>query len=133
MKLSAIVVIIIIGVVYLALEIANRARLKRKDLTFVIPHEIGGKPVRELTSALLSGFRIAKKASTIVVPDSVTTIGKGAFGGCASLTSVEIPDSVTSIGDCAFADCASLTSVEIPASVKLGKDVFPVSCRVVRK
>ena len=92
MKLSAIAVIIIVGAVYLALEIANRARLKRKDLTFVIPHEIDGNPVRELTSALLSGFRIAKKASKIVIPDSVTSIGEGAFFDCTSLTSVEIPD-----------------------------------------
>ncbi len=97
MKINTIAVIIIIGVVYLALEIANRARSKRKDLTFVIPHEIDGKPVRELTSALLRRFRIAKKATKIVIPDSVTSIGSGAFWDCKSLTSVEIPDSVTSV------------------------------------
>ena len=133
MKLNTIAVIIIIGVVYLALEIANRARLKRKDLTFVIPHEIDGKPVRELTSALLRRFRIAMKASKIIVPESVTTIGESAFEDCENLTSVEIPDSVTSIGKGAFGGWASLTSVEIPASVKLGKDVFPDTRRVVRK
>ena len=37
-----------------------------------------------------------------VIPDSVTSIGKGAFSGCTRLTSVTIPDSVTSIGELAL-------------------------------
>ena len=110
MKLNTIAVIIIIGVVYLALEIANRARLKRKDLTFVIPHEIDGNPVRELTSVLLRRFRIAKKASKIVIPESVTSIDKRAFESYKKLKSVEIPDSVTSIGEDAFY-CLSLIHI----------------------
>ena len=40
-----------------------------------------------------------------VIPNSVTSIGDGAFSYCSSLHSVFIPDSVTSIGDCAFWDC----------------------------
>ena len=51
------------------------------------------------------------------IPDSVTTIGVGAFYWCRSLTSVTIPDSVTSIGYVAFYGCSSLTSVTIPDSV----------------
>ena len=45
------------------------------------------------------------------IPDSVTTIGKGAFYYCGSLTSVTIPDSVNTIGEKAFYECSSLTSV----------------------
>ena len=51
------------------------------------------------------------------IPNSVTTIGEGAFSHCESLTSVTIPDSVTTIGEYAFACCSNLTSVTIPNSV----------------
>ena len=51
------------------------------------------------------------------IPNSVTSIGYGAFSGCSSLTSVTIPNSVTSIGMMAFGGCSSLTSVTIPNSV----------------
>ena len=39
------------------------------------------------------------------IPDSVTTIGEGAFDWCESLTSIAIPDSVTAIGRFAFYNC----------------------------
>ena len=43
------------------------------------------------------------------IPNSVTSIGSGAFFNCRSLISVTIPDSVTEIGSNAFAFCYSLT------------------------
>ena len=52
-----------------------------------------------------------------IIPNSVTSIGEGAFSGCSGLTSVAIPNSVTSIGDRAFSGCSGLTSVAIPNSV----------------
>ena len=53
----------------------------------------------------------------ITIPNSVTSIGYGAFSDCGSLTSITIPNSVTSIGDYAFFECISLTSITIPDSV----------------
>ncbi|MBQ0110552.1 MAG: leucine-rich repeat protein, partial [Oscillospiraceae bacterium] len=46
-------------------------------------------------------------------PNSVTSIGSGAFSGCSGLTSVTIPGSVTSIGDWAFEGCTGLESVTV--------------------
>ena len=56
----------------------------------------------------------AKYLSNIVIPETyngkaVTGIAKSGFTGCDKLVSIEIPDSVTSIGDSAFGGCLSLT------------------------
>ncbi|MBR3704125.1 MAG: leucine-rich repeat protein [Oscillospiraceae bacterium] len=54
---------------------------------------------------------------SIVIGDSVTTIGDFAFSRCSALTSVEIGDSVTTIGDDAFSSCSALTNAVIGDSV----------------
>ena len=66
-----------------------------------------------------------KEVKDLVIPDDVTKIGKRAFSGCSSLTSVTIGNSVTSIGYSAFSGCSSLTSIEIPNSVtRIGSSAF---------
>ena len=57
------------------------------------------------------------KQGPYAIPDSVTRIGIGAFGGCSSLTGVTIPHSVINIDGWAFDYCYALTSVTIPNSV----------------
>ena len=64
-----------------------------------------------------SAFSDCSKLTSVIIPDSVTSIGSYAFYNCSSLTSVEIPDGVTEIGEYAFSECSSLTSVEIPDGV----------------
>ncbi len=62
---------------------------------------------------------------SVTIPDSVTSIGYGTFYNCTSLTSVTLPDSVTSISSSAFYKCTSLTSVTIGDSVtSIGEDAF---------
>ncbi len=49
-----------------------------------------------------------RKKGEFTIPDSVTSIGGGAFSGCTGLTGITIPDSVTSIGGGAFWDCSNV-------------------------
>ena len=61
----------------------------------------------------------------MTIPDSVTSIGGGAFCDCSSLASVTIPNGVTSIGGSVFYGCSSLASVTIPNSVtSIGNSAF---------
>jgi hypothetical protein len=51
------------------------------------------------------------KAGDYTIPNSVTSIGDSAFGGCKNLTRVTIGNSVTNVGGSAFWGCKSLTGV----------------------
>ena len=64
-----------------------------------------------------SPFYYNSSVKTIIIENGVTSIGKHAFQGCASLISITILNSVTSIGDSAFYNCTSLTNITIPNSV----------------
>lgn len=49
--------------------------------------------------------------TSVTIPNSVTSIGYGAFSDCSGLTSVTIGNSVTSIGEIAFYGCSELTKL----------------------
>ena len=69
---------------------------------------------------------------SINIPDSVTSIGDGAFSECHSLKSINIPDSVTRIGYSAFKSCGGLTSISIPPSVTTIEDGTFLGCHSLR-
>ena len=70
-----------------------------------------------VTSIGKGAFYCCDSLSEIVIPSSVTSIGDWAFSSCDSLSEIVIPSSVTSIGDYAFSGCSSLKYISIPKSV----------------
>ena len=78
-----------------------------------------------VTSIGKGAFSFCDSLSEIVIPSSVTSIGDSAFSRCDSLSEIVIPSSVTSIGDCAFCSCDSLSEIVIPSSVtSIGEGTF---------
>ncbi|MQO09484.1 leucine-rich repeat protein [Prevotella copri] len=78
-----------------------------------------------VTSIGDGAFSWCKSLQSVTIPNSVTSIGDGAFSSCKSLQSITIPNSVTKIGDYAFLSCESLQSVTIPNSVtSIGEGAF---------
>jgi len=109
-----------------------------------IPETIDGKPVTVIGD---SAFAYCTEMTGVVIPDTVTEIGRWAFDrvaltsitlpaglkiigdyafyGCEGLTSVVIPDGVTTIGEQAFCGCYGLKIVTIPGSVtSIGEGAF---------
>lgn len=75
----------------------------------------------------------AKKASTsLVIPQSVTTITNHAFGDWAGLRDVKLPSGVTTIPYSAFYNCTSLTHVSAPGATKIGDLAF-VDCKSLQE
>lgn len=71
----------------------------------------------KVTSIGNNAFRDCSKLTSISIPNNVTVIGKSAFYNCNNLTSITIPNSVTDIGSFAFSGCNNLTSIVIPKGI----------------
>lgn len=85
--------------------------------SLTIPSTIDGYTVTSLYGSIYGAFRNCTGLTSVIIPDSVTSIGSNAFEDCTGLTSITIPDSVTSIGSSAFSGCSGLRSITIPDSV----------------
>ena len=89
-----------------------------------IPETVDHGPNTYTVTAVGEDAFFDNQLTTIVVPESVTSLGQRAFGSNNQLTEVNIPDGVTSIPQWTFAQC-NLKEVIIPANVEhIGKQAF---------
>lgn len=107
-------------------DTATITAYKGIDLEIVIPEKIGKCTVVAIGSEAFSSFaygltetekQTRESIKSVIIPSSVTSIGRKAFDWCRSLLSITIPNSVTYIGYGAFNGCANLPDVIIPANV----------------
>jgi hypothetical protein len=108
----------------------------------VIPAEIEGVPVVGIadeswrrpyrgvfSDPLTSEARKRKAISSVVIPDSVTYIGIGAFLGCHDLKTVTLPKNLDRISGKTFLGCSSLTSVRLPEGLKAIEERAFADCK----
>ena len=79
--------------------------------TILIPETYNSLPVTSIGSFSYNRF------TSIVIPNSITSISASAFYSCVNLTSIDIPDSVTTIGNKAFYGCVNLSSIKLSNSL----------------
>lgn len=70
-----------------------------------------------ITSIGAEAFAYCIGLTKITIPNSVTIIGTGAFDGCKELSHISIPNSVKTIGSFAFYNCVSIESLTLPAFI----------------
>lgn len=105
------------------------------DSEIIVPAEIDGYPVRYIDSYT---FFENQTAVSVVIPQSVVSIGEWVFYGCPLLTSVYVPDSVEEIGAYAiYADNVGIVGVpgsaaetfateyEIPFTPDVSLSIYP--------
>ncbi len=99
-----------------------------KLVSFRDPRGFKGKVVIAdgVTEIGTGAFEVAYcGVKTVIIPSTVTKIGKRAFSCCELLQEVVIPEGVQSIGVEAFYNCHSLKSIKIPSTVtSIGADAF---------
>ena len=72
-----------------------------------------------------SAFYFCENLTSVSFGKNVTAISKGAFNRCSKLARITIPNNVSIIDDYVFGECISLSSITIPDSVTtIGKYAF---------
>lgn len=92
-----------------------------KDKKLVIPAVYEGLPVKTISNNAFVGEDIV----LVVIPDSITTIGRGAFANCLSLANVSLGSSVISVEYDAFAGCNDLEYTTYGGANYLGNEANP--------
>jgi hypothetical protein len=88
----------------------------------IIPDTIDGLPVTRIGDSAF--YEASGLLSSVIIPNSVTSIGESAFRSCFGLTNVIIGSGVTTIGDSAFASSA-LNRIVVPDNVvTIGNTAF---------
>ena len=80
------------------------------------------KGISQIPDYAFSSFYNLKE---VIIPDTVESIGRGAFQNCPSLEKVVLPKTLQEIPNNLFLQCKKLESVKIPETVlKIGNQAF---------
>ena len=70
-------------------------------------------------------YHSCRSLTSVVLPQSVDTIGRKAFWGCTSLEQRNIPNGVKAIEESTFRECSSLIGISLPQSIaSIGETAF---------
>lgn len=82
----------------------------------VLPAYYAGLPVTEIKQNV---FANCATLQSVVLPDTLTTIGRMAFGNCTSLSSLTLSRGLTTVGPSAFYGCAQISSLHFSDALKV--------------
>lgn len=108
--------------VSILLENGNKAVVNiTRSANILFPEKYEGIQITEL---LDNAFQRDELLESIILPKSITSIGKHAFEACIRLREIEL-SGVTKINDSAFCECIALNSIKLSSKLKsLGTSSF---------
>ena len=83
-----------------------------------IPAAVTYNSVTYKVTAVGNGAFAEHSVTSVNLPNTITSIGRYAFGDCSQLYIVNLPQSIKSIGASAFSGCIALNSITIPNGVQ---------------
>lgn len=101
-------------------------RYKGTGTEIIVPEKIGKDTVTAIGDHAFSSYaprltqarsKFLQTVTAVKLPDTIKSIGKGAFYALYRLERINIPDGVLSIGESAFSSCFALKALDIPDSV----------------
>ncbi len=99
------------------------------SLDIIIPAEYNGLPVTEIEGGVWGDKW--SLITSVVLPDTVTKIGRGLFSSMQNLKRVQLGNAVTVIEEYAFQRCGYLEECVIPDTVKsIGREAFAYCYRL---
>ena len=97
--------------------------------SMVIPDHINGVAVVEISA---KAFANCGTLVSVVIPDSVESVGEKAFSYCSELEELHLGAGIKKIEKQAFTGCSSLRRVVLPSTlVALARDAFDESVDLV--
>lgn len=107
-------------------NLATKISAANKNITLDLSGTVGLEAIACATNST-SIFAKCTQLTNVILPSTLTTIGKYAFANCSSLTSITIPSSVKTIGAYAFYSCSGFISIKLD-SQNIGEKAFS-SCK----
>ena len=84
--------------------------------------------IREGTTHIANQAFSYHRLTSVTMPDSLTTICRGAFANCYHLDTINLSQNLTSLGDSAFSGCSALTTIYLPEKLShIGTDALGCS------
>ena len=93
-----------------------------KLTAIIIPETIDELPVTVIQAR---AFNKEENIRSVTLPNTIETIGEGAFSTCRKMTNINLPKGLQSIGKSAFILCQSLSKIDLPEGIdKIEYGVF---------
>lgn len=92
---------------------AIRTAMRNNSSAYIALDLSETRGLTELNKSSGAYFEDCANMISIILPETVVSIGTKAFNNCRGLTEIEIPASVQTIGDGAFGYCSGLTKITL--------------------